>query len=605
MGEVYRATDTNLKREVALKVLPEAVAVNASRLARFQREAETLAALNHPHVTSVHGLEKSGGVIALVMELIEGDDLAALLARGRLPLDEALSIARQVAEALEAAHEHGVVHRDLKPANIKVRADGTVKVLDFGLAKALDHPGAAANVHYGAETAITASALTDEGVVLGTAAYMSPEQAKARPVDRRTDLWAFGAVLFEMLTGQRAFTGETTTDTIVAVMSRAPDWSLLPADTPVRIRTLLRWCLEKDRAHRLDSAAAVQLQIADATVSAETSRGAPLPARPAWKGAAWFLAGAALAAAAVWSVTRTAAPPSRPVTRLTLAPPANLPIVPFGLDRDIDVAPDGSFLVYRTSQEQLAIRRLDQLEATVVAGPARARSPFVSPDGRWIGYTDSTFAIYKVAITGGEPVEITRLPGTMRGATWIDDTTIVAATQNPSGLWHIPSTGGKPTPVGGPRPESGDVDLRHPQALPGGRAVLATLGQRTVVVDLGTGERTEVTGRRRGREVPAHRSSRVPARRRTDSCSLRCRHADVHRQSRPRHRPRGPHGLACRARGDGTKRASGLRPWRRRFGCGPAHPHLGQQAGRRDAGLRADSRLCQSPAVTGRVARRR
>ena len=254
MGEVYRARDTTLNRDVAIKVLPESFANDPERLARFQREAQVLASLNHPNIAHIHGLEHSGGVSALVMELVEGEDLSqkleGLRAKGSgLPLDEALPIARQIAEALEAAHGQGIIHRDLKPANIKVRADGTVKVLDFGLAKAMDplSSSSAAAALANSPTITSPAAMTAAGIILGTAAYMSPEQARGKVVDKRTDIWAFGCVLYEMLTGLRPFGGDDVTDTIAAVVRAEPDWSKLRADTPTAIRRLLRRCLEKDR----------------------------------------------------------------------------------------------------------------------------------------------------------------------------------------------------------------------------------------------------------------------------------------------------------------------------------------------------------------------
>jgi serine/threonine protein kinase len=263
MGQVYRAHDTKLNRDVALKILPDLFASDPDRLARFTREAQTLASLNHSNIAHIHGLEESSGVRALVMELVEGEDLSQRIARGALTLDDALPIAKQVAEALEAAHEQGIIHRDLKPANIKVRADGTVKVLDFGLAKAME-PTGAMSASASMSPTITTPAMTHAGVILGTAAYMSPEQAKGRPVDKRSDLWAFGAVVYEMLTGARAFKDEDVSDTLAAILRSEPDWATLPPDTPALIRTLLRRCLEKDRKRRLDSAAAARVEIEDA-----------------------------------------------------------------------------------------------------------------------------------------------------------------------------------------------------------------------------------------------------------------------------------------------------------------------------------------------------
>ena len=274
MGEVYRARDGKLNRDVALKILPDAFASDPDRLARFTREAQTLASLNHPNIAHIHGLEESdpsagsgqAGVRALVMELVEGEDLAVRIARGPMPLDEALPIARQIAEALEAAHGQGIIHRDLKPANIKVRADGTVKVLDFGLAKAMDplSSSSAAAALANSPTITNPAAMTAAGIVLGTAAYMSPEQARGKVVDKRTDIWALGCVLYEMLTGSRPFGGDDVTDTIAAVVRADPDWSKLPSDTPTAIRRLLRRCLEKDRMRRLPDAADARLEIDDA-----------------------------------------------------------------------------------------------------------------------------------------------------------------------------------------------------------------------------------------------------------------------------------------------------------------------------------------------------
>ena len=302
MGQVYRATDTTLGRQVAIKILPDALAADPDRLVRFEREAKTLASLNHPHIAAIYGFEKSAGTHALVMELVEGDDLsqklAGLRARGSgLPIDEALSIAKQIAEALEAAHEQGIVHRDLKPANIKVRPDGTVKVLDFGLAKVIE-PVSAMSVN--AMTSPTRSIhATQAGIILGTAAYMSPEQAAGKPVDKRSDLWAFGVVLFEMLTGRQLFDGETVTHVIAAVLTKEPDWTVLPAATPSIVRRLLRRCLEKDPRRRLHDVADARLEIDDAI--AAPAMDAPAPTgRFLWRTAAAIVVTALASAALGW-----------------------------------------------------------------------------------------------------------------------------------------------------------------------------------------------------------------------------------------------------------------------------------------------------------------
>ena len=265
MGQVYRATDTRLKRQVAIKILPPSLAADSDRLARFQREAEVLASLNHPNIAAIHGLEESGGITARVMELVEGEDLSRRIARGAIPLDEALPVAKQIADALEAAHEQGIIHRDLKPANIKVRADGTVKVLDFGLAKAMEPaPGSSPGMSMSPTVSMHG---TQAGMILGTAAYMSPEQAAGKRLDRRSDLWALGVVVVEMLTGGPVFTGETVSHVLAAVLTCEPDWTTLPAGTPAPLRKLLRRCLEKDRKRRLDSAADARLEIEEALTS--------------------------------------------------------------------------------------------------------------------------------------------------------------------------------------------------------------------------------------------------------------------------------------------------------------------------------------------------
>src|SRR5262245_44178552 len=277
MGEVYRATDTKLKRQVALKILPASLATDPDRLARFEREAEVLASLNHPNIAAIHGLEESDGVKALVLEIVEGATLADRIAQGAIPLEEALPIAKQIAEALEAAHERGVIHRDLKPANIKVRSDGTVKVLDFGLAKALLPAGAGAATGLSMSPTIASPAVTAAGIVLGTAAYMSPEQARGADVDRRADLWAFGVVLYEMLTGRRLFDSVTVSDTVAHVLMKEPNWSALPTNTPPLIRSLLRRCLEKDRKRRLDSASVVRLEVEEALTAPPAFKAAAAP----------------------------------------------------------------------------------------------------------------------------------------------------------------------------------------------------------------------------------------------------------------------------------------------------------------------------------------
>ena len=302
MGQVYRATDTTLGRQVAIKILPDAFAADLERLARFEREAKTLASLNHPHIAAIYGFEKSTGVHALVMELVEGEDLSQRLARGAIPLDEALPIAKQIAEALEAAHEQGIIHRDLKPANIKIRPDGTVKVLDFGLAKAIDPAGSSSSMSM--SPTITSPAMTQAGMILGTAAYMSPEQARGKAVDKRADIWAFGAVLFEMLTGRRAFAGDDLAITLAAVVMNDPAWATLASETPWGVQQLLRRCLVKDPRQRIRDMGDVRLALEHANDPAPAQAPAPDDRRRhllVWASAAIAVVSLAVAAFALWN----------------------------------------------------------------------------------------------------------------------------------------------------------------------------------------------------------------------------------------------------------------------------------------------------------------
>jgi serine/threonine-protein kinase len=478
MGEVYRATDTNLGRQVAIKVLPDAFAQDPERVARFEREAKTLASLNHPNIAIIHGLEKSQGTYALVMELVEGEDLSQRIARGPIPLDEALPIAKQIAEALEAAHEQGIIHRDLKPANIKLRLDGTVKVLDFGLAKALDRGSSAIDAAQ-SPTLTSPALMTGVGVLLGTAAYMSPEQARGKAVDKRSDIWSYGCVLYEMLTACRAFQGDEVSITLAAVMMKEPHWNRVPATVPSGVRRLLRSCLEKDSKHRLQA-------IGDARVEIErVLRGVPedaiTPAMPSsvplWRGALPWAALASvfglalLAVLIVWPPWRTAA--SAPPVRLEAAVGADASIVNF--QASLAVSPDGALLAVAAQGSQgvpeLYVRRLGDLRATPLAGTAGARDPFFSPDGKWIGF----FAggrLKKIAVMGGAPVTLADAPDD-RGGTWAEDGSIVFQSAGLStGLMRVSSAGGTPARLTTLR--TGEAVHRWPQVLPGGTAVLYT-----------------------------------------------------------------------------------------------------------------------------------
>ena len=499
MGEVYRAIDTNLKRAVAIKVLPTSVAADAERLARFQREAELLASLNHPHIAAIYGLEDADGVKALVLELVEGPTLADRIAQGPIPLDEAIPIARQIAEAVEAAHEQGIIHRDLKPANIKLRSDGTVKVLDFGLAKALDP--APASIDASQSPTITSPAMTRMGVIMGTAAYMSPEQARGKTVDKRSDIWAFGCVLHEMLTGRRAFEGEDISDTLANVLKIDPNWQALPAEVPAAIRALLRRCLDKDRRTRvadistalfvLDEAAGLRGAVEGPAEVGPYVRGEVSRWRRVVPAAGALIVGGAIVGGAVWWSMRTASPA---VVRTTIATTESTALVTAGGVRDVAITPDGSRIVYRGTN-QLLVRVLNQIEPDVLGGLGTPTNPFISPDGQWIGFADGQ-RLKKVAITGGPPVTIAPVDGVLRGATWGPDGTIVFATDaTVTGLQRVSAAGGEPAVLTKPDSERGDRDHLWPEFLPGGGAVLFTIypaiggpdNAQVAVLDLKTG----------------------------------------------------------------------------------------------------------------------
>ena len=501
MGEVYRARDTRLDRDVALKLLPPAFFADTERVARFQREAKVLASLNHPHICAIYGLEEAAHVPALVMELVEGEDLAQRLKRGPLPLDEALPIAKQIAEALEAAHGQGIIHRDLKPANVKVRPDGTVKVLDFGLAKAIVSAGERPDL---ADSPTVTGLDTRAGTLLGTASYMSPEQAKGRAVDRRTDVWAFGAVLYELLTGTRAFQGESVAEILSHVLTQTPDWSALPAETPAPIRTLLRRCLDRTPTRRLDSAVTLRLEIDDALAAPTgvTTAGAPPRARRprvTWETIVGVVAASLLTAVGTWAMLRNESPEPAVVTRFLITFAPNEPLELTGLGRDIAVSPDGRHVVYLSGGGRLMLRARDQLVGVPLSN-VRGRSPFFSPNGQWIGFFDGP-DLKKVAVSGEPVLPVSpELGNTLGGSgTWGDDDTIVvssfSAADRRIGLRRVSSNGGEAKVL-----TTTDGTDRHgfPSMLPGGRGVLFTrfrdLAQdpQIVVLDLESGQQKTV-----------------------------------------------------------------------------------------------------------------
>jgi eukaryotic-like serine/threonine-protein kinase len=452
MGEVYRARDTDLDRDVALKVLPAHVAVDADRLARFAREARALGALNHPNIGAIFGFEKGSEIQALVLELVEGPTLADRLAHGPIPLDDARRIALQIAEGLEAAHEQGLVHRDLKPANIKLRADGVVKVLDFGLAKALEPTVNRAAVT-GAPT-VASPSLTGAGVLLGTPGYMSPEQAKGRPADTRADIWAFGAVLFEMLSGVRAFKGDEWADTLAAVLRSNPDWSALPADTPEALRRLLRRCLQKDPKQRVQHIGDARLELSD------VDEIAPRVSLVARRQRVWPFVAAAVTVATVSGATAWMLAP-----RATEGPVRQFSIPVTQTRSDLALSPDGRLLVYVVGGERpgLVARALDGLSTEPIRGGERGIAPFFSPDGAWIGFF-ADGKLKRVPSAGGSAVTIADAPANGHGA-WGDDGTIVVARPY---LYRVPSTGGTLEQILG----DGEGQFHDPALLPGSKVVL-------------------------------------------------------------------------------------------------------------------------------------
>jgi serine/threonine-protein kinase len=471
MGEVYRARDTKLRRDVAIKVLPEAVRLDPERLARFEREALVLASLNHPNIASIYGIEETQNIVALILELVEGGTLAARIARGPIAVGETLTTARQIAEALETAHEKGVVHRDLKPANITITPTGLVKVLDFGLAKVAATAGVPADD--------TQAVGVTEGMVIGTAAYMSPEQARGQAVDRRTDIWAFGCVLYEMLTGLRLFEGKTTTDTLSLVFMKDPDWSALPAQVPPAIRALLKRCLERDRQRRLGDVAAIRFALEDvAGLSAidQQTAGSTSAAAHGSRTALWLsvFAIAAVTVGVAWSVARftsSRSPLAAKATHRTFVPAGSLTA---DGEAVIALSPDGHRLAYVGSHEgrqQLYLQEVDQFDSTAIRGTEGAVAVSFSPDGNWLAFAADR-KIRKVAVTGGEPEELGEF-GEDNGSSslkWESNDSILFSNGPTSGLWRIPASGGSASQV--TTLAAGELEHHSPQLLPDGKTLL-------------------------------------------------------------------------------------------------------------------------------------
>ena len=468
MGEVYRATDTRLKREVAIKVLPEAFAADAEWLARFTREAQVLASLNHPNIAAIYGLEESDDIKALVLELVEGPTLDDRLRRSPISFTEALPIARQVAEALEYAHERGIVHRDLKPANIKITPEGAVKILDFGLAKAFTEQGIDGDL---SKSPTLTAAPTHSGMILGTPAYMSPEQAQGAVVDKRTDIWAFGVVMYEVLSGRRLFNGASMADTLAAVLRAEIDWKALPTETPAGMTRLLQRCLARDRKRRLRDIGDARIEIED--LSGLPTSPDPVPSPVAFRGRrALLLFGglivAALAAGAILSRVLTRAPIAPAVIRVSQTLPSDQ--VPSGRQRSrLCLSPDGTKLVY-VANKRLYLRSLDSLSTVELPGSDQAMDPFFSPDGKWIGFW-LIGHIKKIPVNGGNPVIICSTEA--NGASWgSDDTILIGGVY--SGILRVPASGGKPVVIVPPAPA---IAYFHPQFLPDGRSFMYQRGR--------------------------------------------------------------------------------------------------------------------------------
>ena len=509
MGEVYRARDARLNRDVAIKVLPQLFADDAERLARFTREAQTLASLNHPNIAHLHGLEEAEGVRALVMELVEGEDLSVVIERGPMPVAEALPIAKQIAEALEAAHELGIVHRDLKPANIKIRADGTVKVLDFGLAKAMD-PSVTSGVDSAKSPTLTARA-TQLGMIIGTAAYMAPEQARGKPVDKRADVWAFGVVLYEMLTGERAFQGDDVSDVLAAVLRQELDWSKLPAATPRRVRELLRRCLERDVKLRLQAIGEARVALARPDELSGVSGAVPGDGaaslerrglRQAWPWAIAVLALVGWAATAVVLTKRAPGGSSELRTSLALPDGLGIPTLYYygnGALATLALSPVGdqvAFVGVGNGEGALYLRRFDSFDVVRLTKTEAAVAPFFSPDGKGLAFF-ARGRLWRIDLPGGVPVELGPASSTSVGGSWGDDGQIVYTPNFSDALWTIPAAGGTARALTKVDRAAGEVSHRWPSVLPGGAGVLFTIKSATnetlddahiAIADLKTGE---------------------------------------------------------------------------------------------------------------------
>ena len=476
MGEVYRARDTKLGRDVAIKVLPEAFVGDSDRLARFQREAHVLASLNHPNIAHIYGLEESDRTRCIVMELVDGQTLAAALKHGPLHLDEALQIATQIAEALDAAHEKGIIHRDLKPSNVMVLPGGKVKVLDFGLAKSLDTAPASSTF---SNSPTLSMAATNAGVILGTAAYMSPEQVRGKAVDKRADIWAFGCVLYEMLTGRQAFSGEETTDILASIVQGEPKWDALPASTPAKIRQLLVRCLTKDPARRLRDIGDGRIEIDDARHSpAEPERKRHLPLWLRWA----IAAGVVLIAAAIgfsgWMQSSSSRDRSLgPSIRFSISPPKGWHIMEAPIAQEIAISPDNKHVAFTVAADTgdtwgVAVRAIEAVDAELLPGTEGGRSPFWSPDSRYLGFFING-KVKRIEVSSGALQTICDTPNIGK-ATWGSIGTILL---DPGNLFSVPASGGKPEPITSLDSNHNESAHSYPYFLPDGRHFFYSIWQ--------------------------------------------------------------------------------------------------------------------------------
>jgi serine/threonine-protein kinase len=499
MGEVYRAEDTNLSRDVAIKVLPEQFTQDPQRLARFEREAKLLASLNHPNIAAIYGLEEADGVRFLALELVEGETLAERVAKGPVPVEEALEVCRQIAEGVEAAHEKGVIHRDLKPANVKVTPEGKVKILDFGLAKAFEDEIPAADI---SQSPTLTEEMTRAGVILGTAAYMSPEQARGKPVDKRADIFAFGAVLYELLTGKRAFEGETVTDVLAKILEGEPNWDALPAGVPSITRFVLTRCLQKDAGKRLQHIDGARILIEEALTGSTTASAIGLttaeqPGR--WRRTMTLglvaLAGL-LVGVALWSLISSSPPEQPELNKFVVTPSPQAPLAEILLS-EVAISSDGRRIVYVAESKgtrQLYVRFPDEFQPTPIAGTEGTEGhPFLSPDGESVAFFVAG-QLKTVSIMGGSPTTLCDIEGGWTGGSWFEDTIVFTTSGDRVGLYRVSAAGGKPEILATPDPGADETGYWGPQILAAGKAVLfgidgpGPVDSRTAILLLETGK---------------------------------------------------------------------------------------------------------------------